>query len=55
MNATNSNCFNFKMLKKQFKKFGDVGVIYNVGLQIEKSEFVVFFVLQVLVSQLYGN
>ena len=30
------------ILKNVFKKFGDVGVIHNVGLQIEKGEFVVF-------------
>ena len=30
------------ILKNVFKKFGDVGVIHNVGLQIEKGEIVVF-------------
>ena len=30
------------ILKNVHKKYGDVGVIYDVNLQIEKGEFVVF-------------
>ena len=30
------------ILKNVDKKYGDVGVIYDVNLQIEKGEFVVF-------------
>ena len=30
------------ILNSVFKKFGDVSVIHNVDLQIEKGEFVVF-------------